>query len=148
MPWLGRPGRTPGSPPFTLVTPGPISSTCADASCPSRWGRNLSGPLAAAISLSCAPQIEVCSTLTRTWPTPSSSGKVISSTISGLRDSARIAAFAVLIFMTSTSFEEDEAVVAGVAPILVEPRPGLGCIEAVAGELPVQQIHLLALIAE
>ena len=37
--------------------------TIADASCPSRCGRNLSGPFAASISLICAPQIVVCSTL-------------------------------------------------------------------------------------
>ena len=33
------------------------SSTTADASCPRRWGRKRSGPLAAAISLICAPQM-------------------------------------------------------------------------------------------
>ena len=43
--------------------PGRSRRTVAEASCPSRCGRNLSGPLAASISLICAPQIVVCRTL-------------------------------------------------------------------------------------
>ena len=101
MPRLGRQCSTTVSLGLTVVTPGPVSITVADASCPNRCGRNLSGPFAAAISFSCAPQIDVCSTLTNTWPTPRSSGSVISSTTSDLRDSARIAARLVFICMAA-----------------------------------------------
>src|SRR6266545_6948206 len=39
------------------------------------------------------------------------------------------------------SFEEDEAPIALVAALLVDPFPVLDVVEGFAGELPVQQIH-------
>src|SRR2546427_8971626 len=57
--------RSPG---LTEVTPSPHSTTVAVASWPRRWGRNLSGPLAPSISLSCAPQMPLHRILTSTWP--------------------------------------------------------------------------------
>src|ERR1051325_8767573 len=148
MPWLGRQWSTTVSAGLTLVTPGPISSTRAEASCPSRCGRNLSGPLTASISLIWAPQIVVCSTLTSTWPTSSASGSAISSTTSGLRDSARIAARAVLTCIGMCSlFEIDELVVARIAEVLVEPDPGRGVEERLGGERPALHPELLGLVA-
>src|ERR1700722_14043470 len=147
MPWLGRQCSTTVSPGFTVVTPRPISITCADASWPSRCGRNLSGPLAAAISLSWAPQIVEYSTLTRTWPTPSVSGSAISSTTSGSRDCARIAAFAVLTCMLKNLFEIDEFVVAGIAEMVIEPDPFRRMQERFRGQRPAFEIELLELVA-
>ena len=45
------------------------------------------------------------------------------------------------------SFEKDAAVVAGVAALLEKPRPFLGREEALAGELPVEEVHLLLLVS-
>src|SRR5580692_2027058 len=146
MPWLGRQCSTTVSPGFTVVTPRPISITCADASWPSRCGRNLSGPLAAAISLSWAPQIVEYSTLTKTWPTPSVSGSAISSTTSGSRDCARIAAFAVLTCMLKNLFEIDEFVVAGIAEMVIEPDPFRRMQERFRGQRPAFEIELLELV--
>src|SRR5437588_477435 len=112
MPWLGRQCRTTVSPGLTVVTPGPTSMTRAEASCPSRCGKKLSGPLTASISLICAPQIELNSTFTSTCPASSASGSVISSRTSGLRDSARMAALVFLICICGPLLEIDEFVVA------------------------------------
>src|SRR6516165_6126282 len=147
MPWLGRQCRTTVSPGLTVVTPGPISITRAEASWPSRCGRNLSGPLTASISLICAPHIEVNSTFTSTWPASSASGSVISSRTSGLRDSARIAALLFMICMYGPLFEIDEFVVAGVAEVIEQPDPGSGIEECFAGQRPALQIELLELVA-
>src|SRR5271156_5540092 len=51
MPLPGRQCITTVSPALQLLTPGPVSITVASASWPSRWGRNLSGPLTESISL-------------------------------------------------------------------------------------------------
>src|SRR5215469_865424 len=154
MPWLGRQCSTTVSPGFTLVTPGPISITRAEASWPSRCGRNLSGPLTASISLIWAPQMVVWSTLTSTCPTSSASGNVISSTTSGLRDSARTAARAVLISIGDFTpaartrlFEVDELVVARIAEMLVQPDPRGGVEERLGGERPALHAELLRLVA-
>src|SRR2546428_8201304 len=146
MPWLGRQCRTTVSSGLTAETPGPTSITTADASCPSRCGRNLSGPLTASISLICAPQIEVNSTFTNTCPASSASGNVISSTTSGLRDSARIAALACLICMRCQLFEIDEFVIASVAEVIEQPNPGGSIKECLAGQRPALQIELLKLV--
>src|ERR1700734_749834 len=147
MPWLGRQCSTTVSPGFTVVTPRPISTTCAEASWPSRCGRNLSGPLAGAISLSCAPQIVEYSTLTRTWPTPSVSGSTIWSTTSGSRDCTRIAAFAVLTCIRKDLFEIDEFVVAGIAEMVIEPDPFRRVQDRFRGQRPAFEIELLELVA-
>src|SRR6202020_1234386 len=44
--------------------------------------------------------------------------------------------------------EEDVGPVAGVAGALEEPLPLVGAVEAAAGQLPVEQVDLLALAAE
>src|SRR5580704_7499331 len=146
MPWLGRQCSTTVSPGFTVVTPRPISTTCAEASWPSRCGRNLSGPLAAAISLSWAPQIVEKSTLTSTWPTPSASGSAISSTTSGSRDCVRIAAFAVLTCMRKNLFEINEFVVASIAEMVIEPDPFRRMQDRFCGQRPAFEIELLELV--
>src|SRR5215469_14869201 len=146
MPWLGRQCSTTVSPGLTVVTPRPLSITCAEASWPRRCGRNLSGPLAAAISLSCAPQIVEYSTLTSTWPTPSASGSVISSTTSGSRDCARIAAFVVLTCIAKNLFEIDELVIAGIAEVIVQPDPLRRMQDRFRGQRPALEIELLELV--
>src|SRR3984957_15332193 len=146
MPWLGRQCSTTVSPGFTVVTPRPTSTTRADASWPSRCGRNLSGPLAAAISLSWAPQIVGKSTLTKTWPNPSVSGSASSSTTSASRDCSRIAAFAVLTCMLKNLFEIDELVVAGIAEMVIEPDSFRRMQERSRGQRPAFEIKLLELV--
>src|SRR6516165_5495290 len=121
-----------------LVTPGPMSSTTPPPSWPSRWGRNLSGPFAPSISLSCAPQMPVWWICTSTWP-HSSGGTSIWSNTSGERSVSRMAAF---IFIGGLrSLEVDEFVVAGVAEVAVEPDPLGGVEERFAGERPALHVE-------
>src|SRR5580698_2950134 len=145
MPRLGRQCITTVSPALTWVTPGPVSTTCPDASWPSRCGRNLSGPLTAAISLICAPQIDVWKILTRTWPASSVSGNSISSMISGLRDSTRMAALADFTCIGPSSLEVDEFVIAGIAEVVVEPDPRRHVVECLCSQRPAFHVELLEL---
>src|SRR5579863_3474439 len=147
MPLLGRQCSTTVSSGFTVVTPGPISTTSAAASWPRRCGRNLSGPLAASISLICAPQIVVYSTRTSTCPASSASGMAISSTTSGRRDSTRIAARLFDTCITVSLFEINEFVIAGIAEMIVEPDPRGRVEEGLAGQRPTLHVELLALVA-
>src|ERR1700690_3917998 len=146
MPRLGRQCSTTVSPSFTVVTPGPISRTRAEASWPRRCGRNLSGPLAAAISLSWAPQIVEYSTLTSTWPTPSASGNAVSSTTSGCRDCTKIAAFAVLTCITRSLFEIDEFAIAGIAEVVIEPNPFRRGQTLLRGQRPAFEVELFQFV--
>src|SRR5580693_3274052 len=45
------------------------------------------------------------------------------------------------------SGKEDETIVPSIAGAAVEPLPVLDAVEALAGQLPVEQVHLLALVA-
>src|SRR5215472_4666056 len=142
MPVLGRQCSTTVSPGFTVVTPGPISTTSAEASCPSRCGRNLSGPLSASISLICAPQIVVYSTRTSTCPASRASGISISSITNGRRDSARIAARTPFFSIIVSLFEVDEFVVARISEVIVEPYPRRCIKECFASESPTLHVEL------
>src|SRR5262245_4833507 len=147
MPRLGRQCSTTVSPGSIFETPGPISRTFAEASWPSKCGRNLSGPLAAAISFSCAPQIVVYSTLTRTCPTSSVSGSCISSTISGSRDLARIAALVFLTCIVRGSLEIDELIVAGIAEVIVEPDPLRSMQDGFRCQRPAFEVELFEFVS-
>src|SRR5689334_7598703 len=141
MPLPGRQCMTTVSPGLQETTPGPVSTTVASAACPNRCGRNLSAPLTASISLICAPQIPDVCTWTSTWPCSRVSGRLISSTISGLPDSTRIAAFAVLISMRpARSLEIDEFVVAGVAELFVQPDPFRGMQDGLRRQRPAFEV--------
>ena len=122
MPWLGRQCSTTVSPGFIVVTPGPISITCADASWPRRCGRNLSGPLAAAISLSWAPHI-VNRDLYQDLADAERLGQldlVDDKRLARLHQDRRLRC---LDLHRDCLFEIDEFVVAGIAEMVIQPDP-------------------------
>src|SRR6266850_1987180 len=146
MPRPLRQCRTTLSPGETCCTPGPISSTSPEPSCPRRCGRNLSSPLAPSISPSCEPQMPVQRTRTSTCPGSRRSGKLISPMTSGWRRSVRIAA-RVVFGRAIALFEINERVVPAVPGLLEPPGPLLGRIERLARHLPVEQVRFLGLVA-
>ena len=77
------------SPFFTVVTPGPISSTIPQPSCPNKCGKNFSFPFNPEISCSCAPHKPLTKIFTKTCPTCKS---VVSTSeiVRGLSISVRI----------------------------------------------------------
>src|SRR6266850_232593 len=146
MPRPLRQCSTTMSPGETCRTPGPISRTSPEPSCPRRCGRNLSSPLAPSISPSCEPQMPLQRTRTSTCPGSSRSGKLISPMTSGWRRSVRIAA-RVVFGRAIALFEINERVVAAVPGLLEPPGPLRGRIERLARHLPVEQVRFLGLVA-